>query len=132
MRSATTPPTPSDLRQRLHTLRLTRTADDLEDFVARATQHRLGPLQVLEEMARHEIDDREQRSLERRIRSAKIGHAKPLDHFDWTWPAKIDRPAIERALSGDLVRSAGNLILVAAQGLGKTLLARNIAHAAVP
>ena len=131
MRSATTPPTPSDLRQRLHTLRLTRTADDLEDFVARATQHRLGPLQVLEEMARHEIDDREQRSLERRIRSAKIGHAKPLDHFDWTWPAKIDRPAIERALSGDLVRSAGNLILVAAQGLGKTLLARNIAHAAV-
>lgn len=126
------PTTPrAELRDQLQTLRLTRTADELDDFVARTTRRKLGPHQVLEEMAQQEIDDRERRSLERRMRSAKLGHAKPMDDFDWTWPTKIDRPAIERALSGDLVRAAGNLILVAAQGLGKTLLARNIARAAV-
>ena len=130
MTSATTHTLP-DLRERLTALRLTRTAEELDDFVARATKRRLGPHQVLEEMVKLEIDEREQRSLERRLRSARIGHAKPMDGFDWAWPKKIDRAAIERALSGDLVRSAGNLILVAAQGLGKTLLARNIARAAV-
>lgn len=51
--------------------------------------------------------------------------------FDWNWPSKIDRGVIDRALSGALVQEQENLVLVAAQGLGKTLLARNLAHAAV-
>jgi len=130
MTSHTTMPR-ADLRDRLQALRLSRTADELDDFIARATKRKLGPHQVLEEVVRQELDDRERRSLERRMRSAKLGHAKPIDAFDWSWPAKIDRPILERALSGELVRSAGNLILVAAQGLGKTMLARNVAHAAV-
>lgn len=128
--TTTTPPN-AELRDRLHALRLTRTAEELDDFIARATKKRLSPHQLLEEIVRHEIDDRERRSLERRLRQAKLGHFKPIDTFDWTWPTKIERTAIERALSGDLVRSGGNLVLVAAQGLGKTMLARNIAHAAV-
>ena len=38
---------------------------------------------------------------------------------------------LDRALSGELVRQHDNLVLVAAQGLGKTMLTRNIAHQAV-
>jgi len=38
---------------------------------------------------------------------------------------------IERTLSGQLLQKRENLILVAAQGLGKTLIARNVAHAAL-
>ncbi len=54
-----------------------------------------------------------------------------MDEFDWDWPTKIDRAVLDRALSGELVSQRDNLVLVAAQGLGKTMLARNIAHQAV-
>jgi hypothetical protein len=34
--------------------------------------------------------ERQRRSLDRRIRYAKIGAFKPMDRFDWAWPRKID------------------------------------------
>ncbi len=124
-------PTTTELARQLEALRLLRTAEDLDDFLARATKRRWGPRVVLEELAREEHAERERRSLERRRRAAQLGRFKPIDEFDWSWPQKIDRSVIDRALSGELVRQRENLILVAAQGLGKTMLARNIAHQAV-
>jgi len=121
----------TELALQLYALGLLRTAEDLDDFLARATKQRFSPQVLLEELARQEIAERERRSLERRLRAAKLGRFKPLDEFDWNWPKKIDQAVLERALSGELVRERENLILVAAQGLGKTMLARNIAHAAV-
>jgi DNA replication protein DnaC len=121
----------TELAQQLRGLRLPRTAEGLDDFLARATKQRWSPRVVLEELARQEIAERERRSLERRLREAKLGRFKPIDEFDWNWPQKLDRAVLDRALSGGLVRERENLILVAAQGLGKTMLARNIAHAAV-
>ena len=121
----------TELAEQLHALGLLRTAEDLDDFLARATKQRWSPQVLLEELARQEIAERERRSLERRLRAAKLGRFKPIDEFDWNWPKKIDRAVLDRALSGQLVRERENLILVAAQGLGKTMLARNIAHAAV-
>jgi len=123
--------TKTELAKQLDALRLPRTAADLDDFLARATKGRWSPPVVLEELARQELQEREQRSLERRLRAARLGRFKPLDEFDWNWPTKIDRSLIDRALDGDLVQKQENLVLVAAQGLGKTMLARNIAHAAV-
>ena len=121
----------TELAEQLHALGLLRTAEDLDDFLARATKQRWSPQVLLEELARQEIAERERRSLERRLRAAKLGRFKPIDEFDWNWPKKIDRAVLDRALSGQLVRERENLVLVAAQGLGKTMLARNIAHAAV-
>ncbi|MBW8018021.1 MAG: hypothetical protein FVQ82_17770 [Planctomycetes bacterium] len=120
-----------ELADQLARLGLTRTAEDLDDFLARATKKRW-PLRVLlEELAREEIAERERRSLERRKRGAKLGRFKPIDQFDWNWPTKIERSVLDRALGGDLVGKRENLVMVAAQGLGKTMLARNIAHEAV-
>lgn len=123
--------TKTELSEQLASLRLPRTAADLDDFLARATKGRWSPPVVLEELVRQELSERERRSLERRLHAAHLGRFKPIDEFDWDWPAKIDRGVIDRALGGDLVRERDNLVLVAAQGLGKTMLARNIAHAAV-
>ncbi len=128
-----TPSTPktNELSAELALLKLTRTAEDLDDFLARATKRRWGPRVVLEELAREEIAERERRSLERRKSDAKLGRFKPIDKFDWNWPETIDRTTLDRALSGEFVAQRENLVMVAAQGLGKTMLARNIAHAAV-
>jgi len=90
--STTTPKT--ELPEQLHALRLPRTAEDLDDFLARATKQRWSARVVLEELVRQETAEREHRSLERRLLEAKLGRFKPIDEFDWNWPTQIDRPAL--------------------------------------
>ena len=106
--------TKTELRRQLEALRLSRTAADLDDFLARATKGRWSAAVVLEELARQELQERERRSLERRLSAAHLGRFKPIDEFDWNWPTQIDRSLIDRALGGELVRERENLVLVAA------------------
>jgi DNA replication protein DnaC len=131
MNSVKTPMLNEDLASRLKQIGLTLTAQALDDLVSRATTGRWSPRQLLEEIARSEAADQARRSLERRLAQARLGRFKPMADFDWHWPKKIDRPLIERALTLDFLSEARNLILVGANGLGKTLIAKNIAHAAV-
>jgi len=103
----------------------------LDDFVARATKLRWSPRQLLEHLAQTEAADRAHRSLERRLRVSEIKKFKPMADFDWSWPKKIERDVIERALTLDFLPEARNLVLVGTNGLGKTMIAQNICHAAV-
>ena len=103
----------------------------LDDFLARATKGRWSPRQILEQLAQTEAADRSRRSLERRLRLCGIKSFKPMADFDWTWPTKIERDFVERALALDFLPEARNLVLVGANGLGKTMIAQNICHAAV-
>ena len=126
----TTTPTTS-LKQRLLTVGLQAIARILEDFLARVTKNRLSAVQMLEEIVRLEEIDQRRRSLESRLRRARIGRFKPMADFDWNWPKKIERDLIERALSLDFIREGRNLALIGTNDLGKTMIARNIAHQAV-
>ncbi len=106
-------------------------ADNIDDIIATATKKRMSPVQLLEHLAKLEARDRTKRSLERRLRRSRIGRFKPMADFDWDWPTRIDRSAVETALNTDFLADARNVVLVASQGLGKTMIAQNIAHQAV-
>ena len=71
--------TKTELANQLTALRLPRIAADLDDFLARATKGRWSAPVVLEEFVRQELQEREQRSLERRLRAARLGRFKPID-----------------------------------------------------
>ena len=86
---------------------------------------------LLEELGRAETQERSRRSLERRQRRSALKSFKPMADFEWHWPKKIDRPLIERAFTLDFLTQGRNLILCGTNGLGKTMIAKNIAHAAV-
>ena len=120
-----------DLMQLLHKIGLVTLAGELEDFLARATKGRWSPRQILEELARREHEERAQRSLKRRLRLAKIGRFKPMDDFDWNWPTRIDREVIERAFTLDFIQEGRNLILLGTNGLGKTMIIKNLAYQSV-
>jgi DNA replication protein DnaC len=75
--------------------------------------------------------ERARRSLERRLRDAHIGRFKPLCDFDWTWQKRCDRAAIEALMSLDFLKDATNAVLVGPNGVGKSTLAKNIAHQAL-
>jgi DNA replication protein DnaC len=129
--TATTKTPPADLAVTLRALGLWRLAEDLSDFVARATKSRWSPAQMIEEIARIETLERARKSAERRLSRARIGRFKPMADFDWNWPKKIDRDAVDRVLALSFVERSENVILVAPQGVGKSMIAKNIAHAAV-
>ena len=126
-----TSPSPSELAAQLKKLGFRVLPDQLEDFLRRAQKGRWSTRAALAEMARLEEIERSRRSLERRLGNARIGRFKPLADFDWDWPKKIDRPLIERAFTLDFVPEGRTLILLGANGLGKTMITKNIAHAAV-
>ncbi|MBA3678548.1 MAG: ATP-binding protein [Sphingosinicella sp.] len=128
--SATTIPIHS-LSAQLQQIGLRAVSAGLDDFLARATKGRWSPRQTLEQLTQNEAADRSRRSLERRLRLCGVKGFKPMADFDWTWPSKIERDIVERALTLDFLREARNLVLVGANGLGKTMIAQNICHAAV-
>jgi DNA replication protein DnaC len=121
----------NDLASQLQALGLLATATALDDLLARATEHRLAPRALIEDIVRCEIADRSRRSLERRRMRSRLGTFKTIADFDWNWPKKIDRPLIERALSLEFLREGRNLVLLGPNGVGKTMLSKNIADQAV-
>jgi len=121
----------SDLARRLRDLGLRATGAELDDLVARATKERWSPVQLLEHVAEVDEKDHAKRSLDRRLTDSHIGRFKPMADFDWTWPTKIDHGMVERALDAGFIDDARNVVLVAPQGLAKTMIAQNIAHRAI-
>jgi DNA replication protein DnaC len=103
----------------------------LDDFLAHAAKARWSPHQILEQVVQAELAERSRRSLETRLRLSGIKRFKPIADFDWSWPTRIERDVIERALTLDFLSEARNIILVGANGLGKTMIAQNLCHAAV-
>ena len=117
----------NDLRR----LGLNRTADELNDIIALAARKRWSATVLLEHIVAAELEEKQRRSVESRLKRARLGRFKPLADWDWNWPTVLDRPALERILTLDFLDRSENLILVGAHGLGKTMLAKNIAHQAV-
>lgn len=75
--------------------------------------------------------ERTRRSLERRLRDARIGRFKPLADFDWKWPTRCDRGAIEGLMSLEFIAEAANVVLVGPNGVGKSMMVKNVAHQAL-
>ena len=78
-----------------------------------------------------EETERAQRSLKRRLDNARLGAFKPIADFDWAWPAKCERALIEELFSLAFLEEAANVVLIGANGLGKTMLLKNLAYHAV-
>jgi DNA replication protein DnaC len=78
-----------------------------------------------------EDQERARRGVERRLSRARIGAFKPLADFDWGWPKKIDRAQVEDLFRLEWLESTTNVVLVGPNGVGKTMLARNLVHRAV-
>lgn len=124
-------PIPTTLSDHLRHLGLGHTAAELNDLIARATQKRWSPVVLLEQLAQAELAARLHQRVERRLHDARLGRFKLLADFEWTWPTQLHRPTVERVFTLDFLTQPENVIIVAAHGLGKTLLAKNLVHQAI-
>jgi DNA replication protein DnaC len=85
----------------------------------------------LKDLLEAECIERERRGHEKRLKAANIGQFKPMSEFDWSWPKVIDREQVEDLFSIEFLEKGENIILVGTNGLGKTMIAQNLAYQAV-
>ena len=89
----------SDLRERVHDLGLHGL---LQHFDEVAAADWLPWMVELEEV------ERQRRSLERRVRNAKLGRFKMMADFDWSWPEQLDRSLVNELFELGFVGDHGD------------------------
>ncbi|MFT5433320.1 MAG: DNA replication protein DnaC [Myxococcota bacterium] len=62
---------------------------------------------------------------------ARIGPFKPLADFDWTWPKRCERTAIDELVALRFMADRANAILLRPNGVGKSTIAQNTANEAL-
>ena len=121
---------PEDLESQLLRLKLHYLNRNLTDFVARATKKRFGAQEIIEEITKLELEEAKRRGIESRLQAANLGRYRPFADFDWSWPKKINREAIERLFTLVFLDEPANVILMGPAGVGKTMIAKNLAYQA--
>ena len=114
--------TPNELRARLRKLGL---------YGLLAQWDEIGNQPWLRQMIAIEEAERQRRSLARRLRGSRLGAFKPIVDFDWSWPRRIDRQAVEELFGLGFLAEGTNAILVGPNGVGKTMIIQNLAYHAI-
>jgi len=85
----------------------------------------------LRQLVAIEEAERARRSLVRRLRDSHLGAFRSMADFDWTWPRHIERRAIEELFDLRFLDEGINPILLGPNGVGKTMILKNLAHHAI-
>lgn len=122
-----------DLKPELTKLKLHYLENHLSEVLAKASKAKWDYQTFLTEVVRLEIEEIKRRSVESRLRSSRVNVCKwrPLVEFNWSWPKKIDREAIEALFHLNFLEEPANVVFIGPSSLGKTMIARNLVHQAV-
>jgi DNA replication protein DnaC len=85
----------------------------------------------LPQLLQIEEAERSRRSLRRRLKATRLQKYNPMADFDWSWPTQCDRPLVEELFSLNFIEEPANIVLIGPNGIGKTMLAKNLLHQAV-
>ena len=122
--------TPDELRRRLDELKLPFMRDHVEELLRQAATAQWPLAQFLSRLLEGEAALRQDHARARRIKDAGFPVLKTLEQFDFTWPTKINRPAVQNLFRLRFIHDKACAILVGGVGLGKSHLAVALGHAA--
>jgi DNA replication protein DnaC len=78
-----------------------------------------------------EESERLHRSFKRRLDNARLGTFKPMADFDYGWPKELDRALLDELFTFGFLEQSANVVIVGPNGLGKSMIAKNLLHQAV-
>lgn len=84
----------------------------------------------LSRLVEGEFLQRQQRTIQRRVRAARFPVLKTLEQFRWDWPKKVNRLQVQNLFRLDFLKDHVNPIFVGNVGVGKTHLASALGYAA--
>jgi DNA replication protein DnaC len=119
-----------DLRRQLQLLKLPYILEHFEELASKASAEQWSHVEFLARLIEGEAAAHQDRARQRRITQAGFPVLKTLERFDFTWPTKINRPAVQNLFRLKFIDDKANAILIGGVGLGKTHLATALGLAA--
>ena len=119
------------LRSHLAYLKLQAAAEALPTQLEAARNTKTGHTEFLEALLRIEVDATEQRRLNARMRFANFPTPWTITDFDFTAQPSVDEAMIRELGTCSFLDDATNILFIGPPGVGKTMLAIALGHAAV-
>jgi DNA replication protein DnaC len=119
------------LRSHLGYLNLGAAAEALPAQLETARATNLGHTEFLEALLRIEVQATEQRRWDGRMRFANFPAPWRIDDFDFTAQPSVDQALIRELATCGYLNDATNVLFIGPPGVGKTMLAIALGHAAV-
>lgn len=125
-----TQPITNPLHTHLGYLKLSYLLEHYEPLAQTAAAEHWSHVEYVTRLIEGEAQQREDRSIQRRIGLARFPVIKTLDQFDWGWPKKINRPQIQNLFRLQFIEEHANVIFIANVGLGKSHFTIALGHTA--
>lgn len=110
------------LDTRLRRLRLASMAVAFEAQNAESIKHKHSYLEFLAALVDGELESRDNKGLQKRVKAAHFPTAKTLEDFNFDFQPKLDVKLVKSLATCDFVERHENVILVGQPGTGKTHL----------
>ena len=120
-----------DLDSRLRHLRLSGMAATLPVRNQEAVRNNLAHVDFLDLLVEDELNRRQDRLLERRIKQAGLPQLKTLDDFDWGFNPEMPKALIVDLATGRFVTERTGVLFVGPPGVGKSHICLSLALAAI-
>jgi len=119
------------LREQLAYLKLSAVGEQLAAGLQAAETDKPSYTRFLHDLLGVEIEATEQRRLDGRLRFASFPQHKTLEQFDYDAQPSLDRRLVEELATLRFIEEKANVLLIGPPGVGKTMLAVGLGHAAV-
>lgn len=114
----------------LKRLRLSGILDTLEVRTQQAIAEKWPYGEFLTRLVQDEVERRNQRQLDLRLRRGALNTTKTLETFDFAFNPSINRQQIFDLATGAFIRQRRNILICGQTGVGKTHLSHALAHEA--
>ena len=118
------------IREQCRLLRLPTIGSQFRRLAEEAVQQKQTHVRYLEALLNAELEDREQRAIQRRIWEARLPRVKTLEEFDFGQAPKISANQVRELAEGGYIQRAEPIIFMGDAGTGKTHLATALCVAA--
>jgi DNA replication protein DnaC len=115
------------LTHHLKQLKLPTMNAECEPVAQRCARENVDHLGFLLQLCELELIERERKSGERRLKSARFPAYKTLDEFDFDARPSVNKPLVLELARGDYLDQRQNVLFVGNSGTGKTHLATGLA-----
>ncbi|GDY07041.1 ATPase AAA [Planctomycetia bacterium] len=119
------------LQTSLTQLHLSGLARSLDVRLQEAAGHQLSHAEFLELVLQDELLIRQQRQIERRVKSANFREVKTLDRFDWSFNPAIPRKQVFELATCHFLSEPRDVLFIGPPGTGKSFLVQAIGYEAI-
>jgi len=110
----------------LKSLRLPAMAEMLDSYAKQAASSSMSYVDFLGGLVSEEVILKEQRSVQKRIKSARFPVLKSLDDFDYAFQPSVDRKKVGELSNLRFIDNKENILFLGPSGVGKTHLATGL------